>query len=74
MLLVNFARKEAASVMFPINIKPTGWEKIPATVFSVLFVLVLGDLESGLQFRFASNGDHEWKDLLLQKIHLFLNT
>lgn len=57
MLLVNFVRKEAASVIFPINIKPTGWEKFSETVFSVLFVLVTGDLESGLPFRIASNGD-----------------
>jgi len=53
--------------MFPINIKPTGWEKFSETVFSVLFVLVLGNLESGLQFRFASNGDNGWKDLLVNK-------
>jgi hypothetical protein len=27
MLLVNFVRKEAASAIFPINIKPTGWDQ-----------------------------------------------
>jgi hypothetical protein len=65
MILVNFVYKEAASVIFPINIKPTGWEKHSSTNFSVLFVLVLGDVESGLQFRFASNGDCGWTDVLL---------
>lgn len=64
MILVNFVRKEVNSVRFPINIIPTDWEKYSATQFNVLFVLVLGDLEQGLKFRFATNGDSGWIDLV----------
>ena len=63
MVLVNFVMKEAASVTFPINITPTGWEKYPNTTFSVLFVKVMGDLDTGLNFCYASNGDPCWSGL-----------
>lgn len=63
MILVNFVRKEEASVLFPIDFKPKNWEKHPDTSFSVLFVLVLGDIENGLKFRYALNGYNDWVDL-----------
>ena len=63
MLLLNFVRKEAASITFPIKIDPIGWDKYPKTAFSVLFVKVLGDTDSGLRFCYASNGDTCWSDL-----------
>ncbi|KAJ3293780.1 hypothetical protein HDU79_011897 [Rhizoclosmatium sp. JEL0117] len=58
MLIVNFVRKEAESIEFPINIKPTNWPS--NTKFSVLFVHVQGDIKSGLCFRIARNGDAGW--------------
>jgi hypothetical protein len=63
MVLLNFVMKEAASVTFPINITPIGWDKYPNTTFSILFVKVMGDVESGLKFCYASNGDTCWKNL-----------
>jgi hypothetical protein len=63
MVLMNFVMKEAASVLFPINIHPIGWDKYPNTRFSILFVKVIGDVESGLRFCYASNGDTCWSDL-----------
>ena len=63
LVLLNFVMKEAASVTFPINIYPTGWAKYPNTTFSVLFVKVMGDVNSGLMFSYASNGDGCWKSL-----------
>ncbi|KAI8892507.1 hypothetical protein BC833DRAFT_625755 [Globomyces pollinis-pini] len=63
MVLLNFVMKEAASVTFPINIKPIGWDKYPKTAFSVLFVKVMGDVNSGLKFCYASDGDTCWSGL-----------
>lgn len=63
MVLLNFVMKEAASVTFPININPIGWDKYPNTTFSVLFVKVMGDENSGLKFCYASNGDTCWSGL-----------
>ena len=63
MFLLNFVMKEAASVTFPININPVGWDKYPNTTFSILFVKIMGDVESGLKFCYASNGDTCWKNL-----------
>jgi hypothetical protein len=63
MVLLNFVMKEAASVTFPIKINPIGWDKYPKTAFSVLFVKVFGDIDSGLRFCYASNGDTCWSDL-----------
>ena len=63
MVLLNFAMKEAASVTFPININPIGWDKYPNTKFAVLFVKVMGDVKSGLKFCYASNGATCWSDL-----------
>ncbi|KAJ2987126.1 hypothetical protein HDV02_006347, partial [Globomyces sp. JEL0801] len=63
MVLLNFVMKEASSVTFPINIKPTGWDKYPNTTFSVLFVKVMGDVDNGLKFCYASNGSTCWCDL-----------
>ena len=47
---------------------PTDWEKYSDTQFNVLFVLVPGDLEQGLKFRFTTNGDSGW--ILFEQIRL----
>ncbi|KAI9348531.1 hypothetical protein BDR26DRAFT_853418 [Obelidium mucronatum] len=61
MMVVNFVRKEVDSITFPINIEPIGWDKYPQTKFTVLFVDVIGSLESGVSFRYAVNGDESWR-------------
>ncbi|KAI9315777.1 hypothetical protein BDR26DRAFT_981906 [Obelidium mucronatum] len=61
MMVVNFVRKEVDSVTFPINIQPIGWDKYPKMKFTVLFVNVIGNLESGVSFRYAINGDESWR-------------
>jgi hypothetical protein len=63
MVLLNFVMKEAASVSFPININPIGWEKYPNTTFTILFVKVVGDVVNGFKFYYALNGDIRWSDL-----------
>jgi hypothetical protein len=63
MILVNFVRKQADSVEFPIKIKPTGWDKYASTKFVVMFFWVMGDLDSGMTFRYALDGDSGWTDL-----------
>lgn len=63
MVLLNFVKKEADSITFPINIKPQGWITYPNTKFSVLIVKVMGDVQTGLRFGYALNGDNSWSEL-----------
>lgn len=63
MVFLNIVRKEADKISFPISIKPTGWDKYPKTNFNVLFVKLIGDIQGGVRYCYALNGDHSWKDL-----------
>lgn len=65
MVFLNFVRKEADSIVFPLKFQTAGWKRNPHTCFSLIVVKVTGDKESGLRFSYALNGDSSWRELPL---------
>lgn len=63
MVLLNFVRSKADSIVFPINVQTAGWERYPNTSFSLIVVKVTSDKESGFRLRYAVDGDRAWREL-----------